>query len=266
MRACLIELLIGMLALLCLPVASLAAEPSTAVYDTYAPAKKLITAIEPLLSSEDKITGYGHKLFVKASLATQQEVEQLLAEIDRLPKNILITIRYREGQISNLENEKLKIKVFKGSSQQEKIEVEQVERYRLATNKGDFDNSIKVLEGNSARLNLGKEYPDQEWLLIAPLGASFHASSRQLGQELIATPVITNGFIKLDLYAANRQLGQQQTTTKATEVSATLLLEPGLWTPIASSHQVKNDDRSSHSISTRDRNNLTIDIRADIIN
>lgn len=253
------------IAQLLFPCASTAGEPVTATYDTYLPANKLLPTLESLLSPADKITGYGNKLFVKAPPSTQQTIEQVLAEVDRLPRNISIAIRYREGHYASEKSQHSKVKVFTGSSQRTTIDINEVESYRLSTNKGDYDQSIRVLEGTSARLNLGKEYPDQNWLFVTPMSGGFQTTSRNLGQEIMATPTITSGLIRLQIYTANRKQSPQQNFTKNTEVDVTVLLEPGLWTPLASSNQVQDRNNAAYSISTRNDNSLRIDIRADIL-
>jgi len=56
-------------------------------------AEDLMPLIQPVLQPGDAISGSGSQLILRASPATQAQVQRLLQELDRTPRNLVISVR-----------------------------------------------------------------------------------------------------------------------------------------------------------------------------
>ena len=82
------------------------------VYETYYSTKKVAGVVDSLLKPGETIKVFGNKMIVRASDETHEKILFVLKEIDRAPKNFLISIRstdqydsqkrYHSGNIKNV--------------------------------------------------------------------------------------------------------------------------------------------------------------------
>ena len=77
----------------CLTVASVLAQSLEIIDLKYRTAQEVIPVLQPLLESGGALSGTDYKLFVRASAANVVQLRQALAEIDRQPRQLLVSVR-----------------------------------------------------------------------------------------------------------------------------------------------------------------------------
>lgn len=152
--------------------------PLTLIPLKHRSAEELIPVIRPMLGGDENVGGMQYQLFVRASDKSLRDVERLLSEIDRVQKNLRITLQQdvarsgsetsqeisgagRVGNVrvivpSSTESGNRGAKLFGG------LEAESV-RYKIIRSTGSSqDNNtsfISVLEGSPAFIRVGQSLP-----------------------------------------------------------------------------------------------------------
>ncbi|MDY6921785.1 MAG: hypothetical protein SV765_16420 [Pseudomonadota bacterium] len=249
-------------------------QPTAEVYETYLPAEKLVPLLRPFLGPEEKITGFRNKLFVKAEPATQEEVLRILQNIDRPLHNIEIALRYAEFNQDQDRNTGAEgsIKIFRGSSRSSEIQVDVVDRRRFSTRDENVTQRIRVLEGQQAALELGRDVPQQQLVLLSPWQAGVQTEYRTVGNRLYVVPQLVKDQIRVEVYTRQQQPQPDPSdTSDKTEAQSVLLLEPDIWTPLAAVTNGRDQASTDHGVVSRTRStrqrqsDKTLQIRARIL-
>lgn len=81
---------------------SLYAAPQTEVFTLdYSMADSLIPAIEPMLRDDERVSAYGNQLIVRAEAERMEEIRALLANLDRQPAQLRISVANSGSSISS---------------------------------------------------------------------------------------------------------------------------------------------------------------------
>jgi hypothetical protein len=78
---------------------------------------ELLPVIEPFVGSDGSIAGTGRSLVIKASPERVAEIKQLLAELDRPPKRLLITVGNNEDRMRDSRGYRASADIRTGNSQ-----------------------------------------------------------------------------------------------------------------------------------------------------
>lgn len=255
--------------LLCLGTFS-RAEQTAEVYETYLPAKTLVPILEPFLGPDDKITAYGNKLFVKASTSAQDEILRVLEELDHPLRNVQISLRYADNHEleSQTQSADSKIVVYKGSSRSTAVDVEMVSKNRFSTHNDHADQQIRVLEGEQGVLQIGQDVPMDQIVFLNPWQVGSSKEYRSITNQLYVIPQVTKDRIRLEVFTSNQRLKRDSSNkVQKVEAQSVLVVEPGVWTPLAGSSQSVSQTSGSVTSSTRRSGNSgkSLQIRADIL-
>ncbi len=267
-----ILILVATMLFACLPVQ--AEEQVSEIYETYMPADKLVPVLQPMLGVNDKITAYRNKLLVKAPASRQEKLLEMLQEIDRPLRNLLISVRY-SNQISDQINRNSadiqyqdarkgvriggeeadagdNIVVYKGSSRDSRIQTRVVTREHFSTRNDNVTQQIRVMEGQQGFLQIGEERPETRYVFLNPYGGGMGTEYRSVGNGVYVIPQIVKDKVRLELYTTNqrRTPGNQQ-QVETTEAQSVLLVEPDVWTPFAGTSVQSNSSGDSFTASTR---------------
>lgn len=267
-----------------LPAPALSSEQVNEIYETYLPAEKLIPVLEPLLGPEDRITPFRNKLIVRAPQQRQMKILEVLEEIDRPLRNILISVRYGSGAQARehavqtdvryqkdagvrIEPDRLpddKVVIFKGSSLDDKIQVRTVTKNRFSTDNENVLSEIRVLEGTQGFLQVGTETPVNHFVLLHPAGVGNTTDYRLVGNGLYVVPQIVRDKVRLELYTS-QQKPQGGGRVEKTDAQSVLLVEPDIWTPIAgvatqAQHQGSGTVLSTRGLQTQGNKSLEVKV------
>jgi hypothetical protein len=188
----------------------------------YRTAQDVIPVLQPLLAPGDALTGNDYKLFVRASPATLKQVRSVLEQLDRKPRQLLVSVRRaskgtveREAAAANVE---LGTRDSRGSV---------VATEDSASREGGDVASVQVIEGNSALISTGQSVP----LITAAAGggrrpwAASSTSYRDISSGFMVTPRISGETVTLDIEQRNQQAGANssvQTQSLSTQIQGSL--------------------------------------------
>lgn len=264
-----------LLLLLASPTAWSSEDQVNEIYETYLPAEKLIPVLEPMLGPEDRITAFRNKLFVKAPRHRQDNLLELLEEIDRPLRNVLIQVRYGSGDSSESRQRALdmhyedadkgvridtgtteedRIVVYKGSSRDDKIQVRAVARDRFTTENDNALSQIRVLEGSQGFLQVGEETPVNQFVLLNPNGYGTTTEYRMVGNGIYVVPQIVKDKVRIELFTTH-QKPKSGNTVATTDAQSVLLVEPDVWIPFAGTSVDTSTQKNGKTISTRNVGN-----------
>lgn len=281
-----IRTLILLLMLLPMLPAPAIGEQVNEIYETYLPAEKLIPILEPMLGPEDRITPFRNKLIVRAPQYRQEKILELLEEIDRPLRNVLISVRYGSGaqtqeqsvqtqvrykdQGVRIETGKQpddKVVIYRGSSLDDKIQVRSVAKNRFSTDNENVISEIRVLEGTQGFLQVGTEKPVNRFVLLHPAGFGNTTEYRMVGNGLYVVPQIVRDKVRLELYTS-QQKPQRGDRVEKTDAQSVLLVEPDIWTPFAGASTQAQSQENGTVLSTRGLNsqgNKSLEVKVTIL-
>lgn len=280
-----------LLLVLLLPVSLTQAtdEQVNEIYETYLPAEKLVPVLQPMLGPEDRITPFRNKLIVRAPRHRQDNILELLEELDRPLRNILISVRYGNSVSGESSARDIDVRyrdadrgvridagaqpddqvvVYKGSSRDDKIQVRAVSKNRFSTENENTLSQIRVLEGTQGFLQVGKEMPQNQFVLLHPAGFGNTTEYRMVGSGIYVVPQIVKDKVRLELFTSQQkpQSGNRNVIEK-TDAQSVLLVEPDVWTPFAGTNTSVQSQGSGKVYSTRDlqQGNKALELKVTIL-
>ena len=229
-------------------------------------AQEVIPIVQPLLEPGGALSGQDYKLFVRASSANVAQIRSALAQIDRAPRRLLVSVRRSSAQ--DLERELASasgtVRTTGGT-----VAVGEAPPARSgvtvrATTSGERTSdgalhSVQVLEGGSAFIATGASVPIVT-AVAAGVGRgvgrrSWAASAteyRDLQSGFSVTPRVNGKLVILDIEQQSERVnsGQIETQRLATQVSAGL----GEWVQlggVSDSSSAQSSGVASRSYETR---------------
>lgn len=229
-------------ALACLAPGAAVAQSLEIIDLQYRTAQEVIPVLEPLLESGGALTGTDYKLFVRASAANVAQLRKALAEIDRQPRQLLVSVRRATQQ--ELQREGAGASGVIGTDQSQ-VTVHATDTSALRRNEGVA--SVQVLEGNSAYIATGQSVP----FVTAVAGGggrrpwiAASTTYRDLNSGFLVTPRISGERVTLDIAQQAEQRsthsGNIETQQLSTQVSARL----GEWMQLGGVSESSNSQRS----------------------
>jgi hypothetical protein len=249
-----------------------AAQPVLEVYETYWPADKLLPVIKAELRPTDTIQVFRNKLVIRAERDTHDRITELLAAVDRAPRNVLISIRQGEGvqnhadalrgdvtistdqarhRVEAGKNEEGQVRIYQGSSLSGEVHTRVVHHNSISTRNDRATQQVRVLEGEEARISLGEDTA-QTHTSVGINGVSTATTYQSTGQFLYVTPQVTPKGIRLTVSSrSSRQSDTQADQVDTQALETVILAEEGFWTPIGGTGQDTSSDDGSITWSTR---------------
>ena len=142
----------------------------------YRKSEQVIPVLQPLLGRDSSISGFQNQLVIRATPAELAQLKRVLADIDTMPKRLLITVRQdadldrarREAELSgSIGNDNARITVPGSGSREggnvvfrdgdDRLRGRVVDTQRSSSS--STSQTIQVLEGNSAFINVGESRP-----------------------------------------------------------------------------------------------------------
>jgi type II secretory pathway component GspD/PulD (secretin) len=212
------------------------------------PAEEIIPLLQPLLGPEDAISGQGGTLIVRGSPATLGAIQRLLAELDRVPHNLIISVRSTMEDVREGHSTGGDIQVGPGG-----ISIQGSAGAReLSTGRGATQH-IRVLEGMPAMLSVGEESSRTEPVIVPHPGgyAVVPATTSATGRWLRVVPRLQGQQVLLDIQPEEAHPDPRHPRTLNVQRLSTQLMVPlGQWVPLGG--MASQDMRSSDwSASTR---------------
>ncbi|MFL6575716.1 MAG: secretin N-terminal domain-containing protein [Povalibacter sp.] len=186
-------------------------------------AQEVIPVLQPLLGPNDALTGSDYKLFVRANSATVTQLRNVLEQLDRQPRQLVVSVR--RGTRSSVENDAAAAAVEMGNRGSSATVIATEDR---GTQQGGGISSVQVIEGSSAFISTGQSIP-----LVTTVGAGGRnqwalssTTYRDLHNGFLVTPRISGEFVTLEIEQQSQQPGANastvQTQSLATQVRGSL--------------------------------------------
>ena len=160
-------------------------------------AQELIPVLQPLVAQGGAISGQDYKLFVRTTAPNLAEIKRTIAQLDRAPKQLLVSVRRATQQ--QIERERVGVS---GTLSTDGASA----RVGAADDKsqlnGEGVTSVAVLEGNSALVNNGSSVPIVT-AVVAGGGrrpvVGVQTEYRDLANGFTVTPRVNGDHVVLDI-------------------------------------------------------------------
>lgn len=215
------------------------------------PAEEIIPLIQPMLRGDEAISGQGDQLILRASPSTQNQVRQLLNDLDRAPRTLIISVRSSTEDLRSGEHAQGRIVVGPdGTMIQGSAGAREYSTGRNGTQR------IRVLEGQPARLRVGEDTAITEPALVPyPGGVAVVPSTRiqSTGRWISVIPRLQGQQVLLDIAPEEAFADPRHPRTLDVQQISTQVIAPlGEWVPLGGVNS--SEQRSSGwSASTRER-------------
>jgi type II secretory pathway component HofQ len=185
-------------------------------------AEEVIPVLQPLLESGGALSGQQYTLFVRTSAANLAQLRAALEQIDREPRQLLISVR--QGSSEDMRRNGASVSGRVGSDGA--AATVRGTRSDTRTQSGGVA-SVNVIEGGSAFIASGASVPIVTTIAAGAGRRPWAASStqyRDLTSGFLVTPRINRDGVVLDIEQKNEQLrnGAIQTQQLNTQISAKL--------------------------------------------
>lgn len=220
-------------------MAALACAQSLHIIDLkHRTAQEVIPILQPLLEPGGALSGQDYKLFVRASPGNVAQLRQALAQIDKAPRSLLVSVRRatqadiereRASASGTIAGDRGSVSVNQPQSNRSNVTVRATDQSLASSASGV--SSVRVLEGGSAFIATGSSIP----IVTSVAGgvgrrhawAGATTSYRDLSSGFMVTPRLNGEIVVLDIEQRDEgvQHGQISTQQLATQVSARL----GVW-------------------------------------
>ncbi len=263
------------LLLLLLPLGGIAAEVEVAVITLHnRPVAEVLPMLRPHLEPDGGISGIGNQLVISAPAATLARVRGILAEIDRPPRQLVISVRQEgaeeaaaggAGVSGRVGSDDVRVTLpptpsppgveVRASSADDTLRARVWSSRDLRENRAM--RQVRVLEGGSAHIAMGISYPlplRQYHHTPAGVIASDSVVFRNLDTGFRVSPTLSGDTVTLDISPRQEELppgggGVARVRQLSTRVSGRL----GEWIPLGGDYLAEQSRRSGYtSQSTRD--------------
>jgi type II secretory pathway component GspD/PulD (secretin) len=238
--------------LLCSLAAAVGAQSLEVIELRHRRAEELIPVLQPLLEPGGALTGQDYKLFVRASAANVAQLRQALAQLDRQPRQLFVSVRRSTQQEIEREGASVAATARSGDAAAAVNEAPRSSSGVTVRATDDSMNdrsvgvaSVQVLEGNAAFISSGTSVP----IVTAVAGgggrrpwAAAATSYRNIGSGFLVTPRVANTDVVLEIEQQDEQLrnGNIQTQNLSTQVRGPI----GTWIALG---DISESSRSTRS-------------------
>jgi type II secretory pathway component GspD/PulD (secretin) len=185
-------------------------------------AEEVIPVLQPLLESGGALSGQEYTLFVRAGPRNVAQLRAALDQIDREPRQLLISVRQGGSEGASREGASVSGRIGSDGGAATVRGTQSSTR----TQSGGI-GSVSVIEGSSAFIASGASVPIVTTLAAGAGSRPWAATSthyRDLTNGFVVTPRVNRDGVVLDIEQKNEQLrdGGIQTQHLSTQVSAKL--------------------------------------------
>jgi type II secretory pathway component GspD/PulD (secretin) len=184
----------------------------------YRTATEVIPVLQPLLEQGGALSGQDYKLFVRTSPSNLRQLREALAQIDRQPNQLLVSVRRSTQQ--EIERERAQVS---GALSNRGAEVSVQATDSNARDRRDGVASVQVIEGSSAFISSGSDVPIVT--AVAARGgrrpfAGAVTEYRNVSSGFLVTPRLNRTQVVLDIEqqderVVNGSIQSQHLTTQA---------------------------------------------------
>lgn len=208
----------------------------------YRTADQVIPILQPLVEPGGALSGAEYQLFVRASSANVTQLRQALAQIDRQPRQLRVSVRRAARQTIEREGASASVVLGDPLSGATLHATEATSR-----RDGSGITSVQVLEGNAAYVAAGESVPVVTAVVAGSGRRPWVAAStsyRNSSSGFLVTPRVSGQRVVLDISQQSEQRGTRsggiETQQLVTQVSGQL----GEWVQLGGIAESSSQQRS----------------------
>lgn len=248
----------------------------------YRQAEEVIPVLRPLLAPGATLTGMNNRLVLRTTPSNLAELKQVLAALDSAPRRLQISVRQTasadlagesasvSGNVDIGDDAQLSVSPPRGASRTPRVGVQsgrvEVDAHAVssrAARDNEVTQTVQVLEGNAAFIQVGQSFP----LLTTQIVHTPGATQMTQGSEYVdantgfyVTPRVSGDRVTLEISTARDRLRNPNTGAISVQhVGTTVSGQLGEWMEIGGSMQ--SADRSQGQLAARSRDARTISRR-----
>lgn len=223
-------------------------------------AAELLPVIQPFLEPHERASDWGFQLIIQAEPNKIDEIRQLLEQMDKPARRLLISVDSNDSGISHDSQTALHGRLStRGSDGRINIK-------RQSTRTSDSGiRSIQTLEGSAALIQSGQQIHENNWSRDRHGRPYQSTNQRNLVQGFYVVATVHGDSVTLELSNENDRLdGQNRQITRSQSTSTRISGPLNQWIQVGAIHSTENSEQSdilakSRNYST-DNNNLRIKV------
>jgi len=237
---------------------------------------EVLPVVRPLVSGDAAVTGMGNNLIIKASPAQVEAVRKVLAEIDRPPKRLLITVS-NQGEDSGSSSGyagSADIKIGQGQvginspgrpvgDSRARIELHDSDSRRVRTT----SQQVQALEGRPAYISAGAQVPVRERQDFSVNGVPYRrevTGLRDVSSGFYVVPRVSGEFVSLEILQHNDRRAGAAARIDTQRVGTTVRARLGEWVDLGGIDTSGSGSRTGLGYSARNRELATQQIRVKV--
>ncbi|WP_163833201.1 secretin N-terminal domain-containing protein [Spartinivicinus ruber] len=224
----------------------------------FQPAENLVEVLKPLVSNNGTVTTFNNVLIIKTTATNYQELTQLLSQLDKPAKQLLISVRDNSRQTSTDRGFDTQARIKIGDTTisnthpvPKKNRV--IIRHGTQANQNNGVKQVRALEGQPAFIQVGQQIPVKEHSSYG----NYHQSStyyKNVTAGFYVTVRVSGNQAHIQLNSHNNRVNpQQQRTIDIQETNTTFSAPLGQWVNfggISNNSQESNKELLSRHYST----------------
>lgn len=193
----------------------------------YRSAAEVIPVLQPLLESGGALTGQDYKLFVRASAANIAQIRKALAQLDRQPRQLLVSVRRATQQQIQQEHAAASARVGNDGAS-----VSLSTNGSASTRDSNDVQSVTVLEGSAAFIAAGASAPIVTSVIAVDgrgprVGVA--TSYRELSSGFTVTPRLSGDQVTLDISQQSERRADDGSGVRTQSLSTHMTGRLGEW-------------------------------------
>jgi hypothetical protein len=203
-------------------------------------AEDLLPLLQPLLNDGGALTGQGDRLFMRASASSAANIRQALRELDRTPRELLISVR--KGTFASGDERAIAGELHLQTAQpapglhRDNSSIQLQTDIAQGSEQADAVTQVRVLEGSGAFIMTGQSVPTVSSFLYQNGRAPLLQSStryRQVQSGFSVVPHIAGGEVILEISQQTQTARSSvQGTIDTQQLSTTVAGRVGEWIPV----------------------------------
>lgn len=206
-------------------------------------AEQVVPQLQPLVAPGGALTGSGSKLFVRTTPNNLADLKRVLAEIDREPRRLLVSVR-RGGDLRR-EAGRIGLDGIEIRNGETTIRGSAYEARTRGSE--DVAQRVQTIEGELAFISVGRSVPvPVRRRVVTPTGSVVVTEAveyRDIDSGFYAQPRVSGDRVTLDITAANDRPGASPGSAETQHLSTTVSGRLGEWIELGGVGQESSAER-----------------------
>jgi len=241
--------------------------------------EEMLPVIRPFVGSDGTVTGMGSRLVIKAAPARVSEIKRLLADLDRPPKRLRITVGNGEDRARSSSGYRASADLKAGNSQisinSPGIPVDSSRAHvrlhdRSSTTSQSSQQFVQALEGQPAYISSGLRVPLQTTERYYGGGIPYQRSTTQLHdvtQGFYVVPRVNGDSVTLEIAQHDDKPGRRHGVIDTQRIDTVVHGRLGEWINLGGLDTTQTDHQGGigRSVNSRDGQLQGIQVKVDCL-